>query len=84
MRAVLVRLNGIRQLALSETREWTPFEVPMLSCDNIWFFFVSLARENCYWVGCCREEKEKHLTTYLGVVDKPLGSVRNRFLRMVP
>ena len=41
----LVRLLGIRQQPLPDMDEWIPREVPMLSCGNIWFFSVSLARE---------------------------------------
>jgi hypothetical protein len=57
--------------------EWLPSEVPMLACGNIWFFSVSLARENHYWFGCCPEER--HLTGYMGVVAEPIDTERNRF-----
>ncbi len=77
IRAAVVRLIGVRQPPLPEMEEWIPSEVPMLSCGNIWFFSVSLARPECYWFGCCPEER--HLTAYLGVAAQPLGKGRNRF-----
>ncbi|MFO7708029.1 MAG: DUF2867 domain-containing protein [Desulfobacterales bacterium] len=77
VRSGLVRLLGIRQQPLPELDEWIPGEVPMLSCGNIWFFSVSLAREERYWVGCCPEES--HLTAFMGVVVEPLQAARKRF-----
>jgi hypothetical protein len=77
LRSGVVRLLGIRQQPLPEMDEWIPMEVPMLSCGNIWFFSVSLAREDRYWIGCCPEES--HLTAYMGVVVEPLAGTRKRF-----
>lgn len=77
VRSGLIRLLGIRQQPLPEMDEWIPREVPMLSCGNIWFFSVSLAREDCYWIGCCPEES--HLTAFMGVVVEPLEGTRKRF-----
>ena len=77
VRFCLVRLLGIRQQPLPEMDEWIPREIPMLSCGNIWFFSVSLAREDRYWIGCCPEES--HLTAFMGVVVEPLEGTRKRF-----
>ncbi len=77
VRSGLVWLLGIRQQPLPEMDEWIPREVPMLSCGNIWFFSVSLAREERYWIGCCPEES--HLTAFMGVVAEPLDDIRKRF-----
>jgi len=77
VRSGLVWLLGIRQQPLPEMDEWIPGEVPMLSCGNIWFFSVSLAREERYWIGCCPEES--HLTAFMGVVAEPLDDIRKRF-----
>ena len=77
LRAVLVRLIGIRQIPLPAMDEWLPPDVPMLSCGNIWFFSVSLADKQRYWIGCCPHER--HLTGYMGVVAEPLGQGRQRF-----
>jgi hypothetical protein len=77
VRSGLVWLLGIRQQPLPEMDEWIPREVPMLSCGNIWFFSVSLAREERYWIGCCPEES--HLTAFVGVVAEPLDDIRKRF-----
>ena len=77
VRAGLVSLLGIRQQPLPEMDEWIPREIPMLSCGNIWFFSVSLAREDRYWIGCCPEES--HLTAFMGVVVEPLEAPRKRF-----
>lgn len=77
LRSGLVRPLGIRQQPLPELDEWIPREVPMLSCGNIWFFSVSLAREDRYWIGCCPEES--HLTAFMGVVAEPLAGARKRF-----
>jgi hypothetical protein len=77
LRSGLVRLLGIRQQPLPEMDEWIPKEVPMLSCGNIWFFSVSLAHEDRYWIGCCPEES--HLTAFMGVVVEPLEAPRKRF-----
>jgi len=77
VRSGLVRLIGIRQQPLPEMDEWIPGDVPMLSCGNIWFFSVSLASEDRYWIGCCPEES--HLTAFMGVVVEPLKGTRKRF-----
>jgi hypothetical protein len=77
VRAGMVRLLGIRQLPLPEMEEWIPKEVPMLACGNIWFFSVSLASDERYWIGCCPEES--HLTAFMGVVVEPLDVPRKRF-----
>jgi hypothetical protein len=77
IRSGLVRLLGIRQQPLPEMDEWIPREIPMLSCGNIWFFSVSLAREDRYWIGCCPEES--HLAAFMGVVVEPLAGTRRRF-----
>ncbi len=77
VRSGLVRLLGIRQQPLPEMDEWIPSEVPMLACGNIWFFSVSLAREDRYWIGSCPEES--HLTAFMGVVVEPLPGTRTRF-----
>lgn len=77
VRSGLVRLLGIRQQPLPEMEEWIPREIPMLACGNIWFFSVSLARAERYWIGCCPEES--HLTANMGVVVEPLEGARRRF-----
>ncbi|MCU0539931.1 MAG: DUF2867 domain-containing protein, partial [Desulfobacterales bacterium] len=77
VRSGLVRLLGIRQQPLPEMDDWIPKEIPMLACGNVWFFSVSLAREDRYWIGCCPEES--HLTAYMGVVVEPRERPRNRF-----
>jgi len=77
VRSGLVRLIGIRQQPLPEMDEWIPGDVPMLSCGNIWFFSVSLASEDRYWIGCCPDES--HLTAFMGVVVEPLKGTRKRF-----
>lgn len=77
LRALIVRLIGIRQPPLPPMEEWLPPEIPMLACGNIWFFSVSLARPEVCWIGCCPEER--HLTAFLGVVVEPLAGVRKRF-----
>jgi hypothetical protein len=77
VRSGLIRLIGIRQQPLPEMDEWIPGDVPMLSCGNIWFFSVSLASEDRYWIGCCPEES--HLTAFMGVVVEPLKGTRKRF-----
>jgi hypothetical protein len=77
VRSGLIRLIGIRQQPLPEMDEWIPGDVPMLSCGNIWFFSVSLASEERYWIGCCPEES--HLTAFMGVVVEPLKDTRKRF-----
>lgn len=77
VRSGLVRLLGIRQQPLPELDDWIPKDIPMLSCGNVWFFSVSLARDERYWIGCCPEES--HLTGYMGVVVEPLERPRKRF-----
>ena len=69
-------LLGIRPQPLPEMDEWIPREIPMLSFGNIWFFSVSLAREERYWIACCPEES--HLIAFMGVVVE-LEGTRKRF-----
>ncbi len=77
LRAFLMPLIGVRQLPLPTLDEWLPPDVPMLACGNIWFFSVSLADPQRYWIGCCPDER--HLTGYMGVVAEPLDRGRQRF-----
>jgi hypothetical protein len=77
LRGLVVPLIGVRQPSLPAMDEWLPPDVPMLACGNIWFFSVSLADPERYWIGCCPHER--HLTGYMGVVAEPLGRGRRRF-----
>ena len=70
IRAIIVRLLGIKQEPLPDMPEWLPKDPPMLPCGNIWFFTVRRAIQDRFWVAQC--PNDRHLTAFVGVVAEPL------------
>jgi hypothetical protein len=75
IRAVFVRLLGMKQEGIPKARRIEPADVPMLPGQRAAFFKVRAAKEDTYWVV---EIKDTHLNAVLGVVVEPLPT-SNRF-----
>lgn len=76
VRAVFVRLLGMRQKGVPRPMKMRPEDVPMTPGDPAAFFTVVAAQEDRYLFA---EATEQHLTAKLGVVVEPLNHERRRF-----
>ncbi len=65
-----VRLLGMRQEGLPDTKQLRPEQVPMQAGQNLSFFKVTAAAEGQYLVASA---SESHLTAWLAVVLEPVG-----------
>lgn len=67
VRAVFVRLLGMKQESMPDAFQITPEDVSLTSGEWVSFFQVDQAKEELYWVA---KAEDKHLTAYLlAVVD---------------
>jgi len=76
VRAVFVRLLGLRQERMPRGARMTPHTVPMCPGERFRSFTVRLAAEDRYWVA---ETRKSHLEAALGVIAEPLGGAQTRF-----
>ena len=76
VRAVLVRLLGMKQEGIPKPVIIPPDRIPMEKGSDISFFKVVLTKEDSYWVA---EARDKHLSAYLAVIVEPLQGSSNRF-----
>lgn len=76
VRAVFVRLLGMRQNHLDFGALLTPETVPMQVGKRAAFFTVRMAEEGHYWFA---DNSDKHLKATLGVVVEPLADQHKRF-----
>ncbi|WP_164689724.1 DUF2867 domain-containing protein [Herpetosiphon llansteffanensis] len=67
-----VRLLGMRQEGLPDTKQLRPEQVPMQAGQNLSFFKVAAAAEGQYLVASA---SESHLTAWLAVVLEPRGGL---------
>jgi hypothetical protein len=75
VRAVFVRLLGMRQEGIPQPIKLRPEDVPMSPDLPAAFFKVRMAKEEAYWVA---EVKDAHLNAALCVVVEPLNG-KKRF-----
>ncbi len=76
VRALFVRLLGMRQDAVPDDTSVSPEEVSLTPGEAAAFFTVVMAKDEHYWVA---EATDKHLSGYLGVAIEPLDNGRRRF-----
>jgi hypothetical protein len=76
VRAVFVRLLGMKQEHIPLAPVMRPEEVPMMRGSKAAFFTVNRAEEERYWLA---EVKDQHLNAALGVIAEPLENGRSRF-----
>ncbi|NOK35447.1 DUF2867 domain-containing protein [Corallococcus exercitus] len=76
VRAVFVRLLGMRQHGLPRPRRLRPEDIPMAPGSPALFFTVRHAEEEHVWVVSA---KDQHLDATLAVVMEPGGGPRRRF-----
>jgi len=76
IRAIFVRMLGMRQERMPRGPRMTPDTAPMRPGERAGPFTVRLVAEDRYWVA---EISESHLTAALGVIVEPLGGARKRF-----
>jgi hypothetical protein len=76
VRAVFVRLLGMKQEGVPTAPRYSAETVPMTPGEKAAFFTVKTAREDQYFFA---EVRDQHLDAMLGVVVEPLGGNRNRF-----
>jgi len=65
-----VRLLGMKQTGLPQSRRVAPEEISFTSGDNAAFFQVVEAQEDQYYFAAATE---KHLTAHLGVIAEPIS-----------
>ncbi|GCE29951.1 hypothetical protein KDA_54350 [Dictyobacter alpinus] len=76
VRAVFVRLLGMRQERIGIRAPLTPERVSMQIGKRVGFFTVCMAEEERYWFAY---NSDKHLKATLGVVVEPLSATHKRF-----
>lgn len=77
VRAVFVRLLGMRQRRIPSASQLKPEEVPMQVGARAAFFTLRMVEEERYWIAGV---EDTHLTALLGVVIEPLpGQSQRRF-----
>jgi hypothetical protein len=76
VRAVFVRVLGIRHNGRPVRQSMRPAQVPMQVGQSASFFKVRLAQADSYWAA---EAIDTHLTAILAVVAEPLDLQRKRF-----
>lgn len=65
IRAVLVRVLGMKQERLPQAQQWSPDDVAMTPGEPAYLFTVHAAEPDRYWIA---EIKDRHLDAYLGVM----------------
>ena len=76
VRAVFVRVLGMRQEPMGASAFLTPETVPMRVGKHAAFFTVCMAEEGHYWFAY---KSDKHLKGTLGVVVEPVADQHKRF-----
>lgn len=76
VRAVFVRVLGMKQEGSIEARQVRPEEISMTPGDAATFFTVEMAEEDNFYVASA---KESHLDAYLAVVAEPGNGDANRY-----
>ena len=76
VRAVLVRLLGMKQEETPQAVFIPPDKVPMEKGAAVSFFRVVAAKENSYWVV---KASDKHLTAHMAVVVEPITNKLKKF-----
>jgi hypothetical protein len=76
LRAVFVRLLGMRQEGIPRDVRLRPQDVPMTPGSRVSFFAVVAAREEALWLV---EVHDQHLSAWLGVVVEELPGAARRF-----
>lgn len=76
IRAVFVRLLGMRQDEMPGSMELWAEDVPFVRGEYATFFKVEDAAENQYWIASA---SDSHLKAYLAVAVEPLENGNNRF-----
>lgn len=76
IRAVFVRLLGMRQRKMPSVAPLTPEEVPMQAGKNASFFRIRMVEEEHYWIAGI---EDTHLNAILGVILEPLAGQQKRF-----
>ena len=76
VRWVFVRLLGMKQEGIPHTKVLTPTDISMTPGDDAYFFTVTAAVDEQYWLVAA---VESHLTGYLGVVVEPLAGNKKLF-----
>lgn len=76
VRWFFVRLLGMKQQGLPQTKQFDPQDISFKPGDKAAFFTVCAAEEGRFWVA---EAAESHLTARLGVVAEPMANGRSRF-----
>ena len=77
IRAVFVRLLGMRQEYIDMLPALKPEDVPFEPGKSATFFILRQAKADEYWIA--ETPEEKHLSAFLAVVAEPLGENRQRF-----
>ncbi len=76
IRAVFVRLLGMRQQKMPFASPLTPEEVPMQVGEKAAFFRIRMVKEEHHWIAGI---DDTHLNAILGVVLEPLPGQQKRF-----
>jgi hypothetical protein len=76
VRAVVVRLLGMKQEGIPRALKLSPERVPFAPGQAMSFFTVADASEGEYWLASIDDQ---HLKAALGVTVEPLGNGRRRF-----
>ncbi len=76
VRAVFVRLLGMRQEGMPHAVSLHPTDIDFTPDAAAAFFVVTAAQEDAYYIAAARES---HLTAHLGVDVEPLTNGNNRF-----
>lgn len=76
VRAVVVRLLGMKQEGIPRALKLSPERVPFTPGNLMSFFTVADAREEEYWLATVDDQ---HLKAALGITVEPLGDGRQRF-----
>lgn len=76
VRAVFVRLLGMRQRGVPHPPRFAPEEVPFTPGQAAYFFTVRAAEEDRFWLA---DVRDKHLDAGLAVIAEPLEDGRTRF-----
>ena len=76
VRWFFVRLLGMKQTGIPETKQLRPEDISFVSGGDAGFFTVKAAKEDEFYVAGATES---HLTAHLAVVREPLGKEINRF-----